>query len=99
MKNTRQRTIDWSRYTPFQQRVLKVTLRIPQGKVLTYKQVAEKLGNPNLARAVGNALGSNLDAPFVPCHRVIGSHSLGGYSAAGGVKTKIRMLKKEGYLK
>jgi methylated-DNA-[protein]-cysteine S-methyltransferase len=90
--------IDWSKYTPFQQRVLKTISKIPAGKVWTYAQVAQKLGNKKLARAVGNALAKNMDAPTVPCHRVIASSgALGGYSAPGGIKTKIKLLRKEGY--
>jgi methylated-DNA-[protein]-cysteine S-methyltransferase len=89
--------IDWSKYTPFQQRVLKLICKIPPGQVWTYGQVAAKLGNPKLARAVGNALGKNQDAPGVPCHRVVASNGMGGYSAPGGLKTKLRLLKKEGF--
>jgi methylated-DNA-[protein]-cysteine S-methyltransferase len=89
--------INWSKYTPFQQRVLKTICSIPAGKVWTYGQVASKLGNPHLARAVGQALSRNMDAPEVPCHRVVASNSLGGYSAPGGLKKKIKLLKKEGY--
>jgi methylated-DNA-[protein]-cysteine S-methyltransferase len=88
--------IDWNKYTKFQQRVLRVVKNIPKGKVLTYGQVAKKLGNPNLARAVGGALKANQDAPIIPCHRVIGYNNMGGYSARGGIKAKIRLLKREG---
>ncbi len=90
--------IDWSIYTPFQQRVLKMICRIPAGQVWTYRQLATKLGNPNLARAVGGALKRNQHAPAVPCHRVVGYNGLGGYSAKGGLKAKRKLLKKEGYL-
>jgi methylated-DNA-[protein]-cysteine S-methyltransferase len=89
--------IDWNKYTPFQQKVLKFISKIPAGHVMTYSQVAAKLGNKKLARAVGNALGSNLDAPIIPCHRVVAAHSLGGYSAPGGLKKKIKLLKQEGW--
>ncbi len=89
--------IDWSVYTPFQQRVLKLICKIPKGQVWTYKQVATKLGNPKLARAVGGALKINRHAPEVPCHRVVGYNNLGGYSASGGLKRKKLLLKKEGY--
>lgn len=61
---------------------------------MTYKQVAVKLGNAGLARAVGNALNKNKDTK-VPCHRVIRSDGqAGGY--AKGTKKKIAILKKEG---
>jgi len=58
--------------TQFEARVYQIVKKIPKGKVLTYKQVAEKLGNKNLARAVGNALNKNRDLR-VPCRRVIKS--------------------------
>ena len=90
--------INWDKYTPFQQRVLKAICKIPAGQVWTYGQLASKLGNRNLARAVGQALKRNQDAPGVPCHRVVSYNGLGGYSAKGGIKTKVKLLKKEGYL-
>jgi len=90
--------IDWSKYTPFQQKVYKATMKIPKGKVLTYKDIARIIGQPKAARAVGQALGRNQDAPFIPCHRVIGSNkAMVGYSAPGGIKRKMQMLRKEGY--
>lgn len=91
--------IDWSKYTTFQQRVLKAICKIPPGQVWTYGQLAEKLGNRQLARAVGQALSKNQDAPDVPCHRVVGYNNMGGYSAGGGLKTKMKLLKQEGYRK
>lgn len=89
--------IDWSKYSAFQQKVYRTILKIPKGKVLTYKQVAQKIGQPNAARAVGQALGRNLDAPFIPCHRVVGYNSMGGYSTRGGIKRKMQILKIEGF--
>lgn len=92
--------IDWTKYTDFQQKVYRAILKIPAGKVLTYVQVAKIIGKPGAARAVGNALSKNMDAPFIPCHRVIGSDDkMRGYSAAGGIRQKIKLLKKEGYIK
>jgi methylated-DNA-[protein]-cysteine S-methyltransferase len=80
--------------TEFEKRVYQVVKKIPRGEVLTYKQVAVKLGNAGLARAVGNALNKNRDKK-VPCHRVIRSNGyVGGY--ASGTKKKIAVLKKEG---
>jgi len=80
--------------TEFKNRVYDIVKKIPRGKVLTYKQVAIKLGNPGLARAVGNALNKNRD-PKVFCHRVIRSDNyVGGYSY--GTANKIVILKKEG---
>ena len=83
--------------TDFQVKVWKYLLKIPKGKVKTYKQVAIAIKSPFSARAVGNAVSKNLHAPQIPCHRVIKSDgSLGGYSGKGGVKTKKKLLKNEG---
>ncbi|MBI5728928.1 MAG: MGMT family protein [Candidatus Magasanikbacteria bacterium] len=79
--------------TPFQHKVFAVVKKIPRGKVLTYQQVAEKIGEPRAARAVGNALNKNYD-PAIPCHRVVRSDgSPGGYNR--GAKKKIKILQKE----
>ena len=79
--------------TSFQKQVYDVVKKIPRGSVLTYKQVAQKIGNPNAVRAVGNALNKNRDKN-VPCHRVIRSDGkTGGYYS--GPAAKIKMLKKE----
>ena len=83
--------------TEFQIKVWKYLLKIPKGKVMTYKEVARAIKSPYSARAVGNAVGKNPNAPKIPCHRVIKSDgSLGGYSGKGGVKTKRKLLKNEG---
>jgi len=92
------RKIDWSKYTPFQQKVYKAILKIPKGQVWTYGQVAKKIGMPKAARAVGGALSRNMDAPFIPCHRVVASNGdMRGYSAPGGISKKLKLLKSEGY--
>jgi methylated-DNA-[protein]-cysteine S-methyltransferase len=68
--------------TPFQRKVWRATCKIPYGQVRTYAWIADKLGDPNCARAVGNALGRNPIPIFIPCHRVVGAHGgLGGFSA------------------
>ena len=73
-------------------------MKIPKGKVKTYKQVAIGIKMAKAARAVANACGKNPYAPRVPCHRVIRSDgSLGGFSAPGGIKIKKKLLKKEGF--
>lgn len=88
--------VDWTKYTLFQQKVLKAVLKIPKGEVLTYKQVAAKIGSPDAARAVGGALKANRDAPVVPCHRVVAGGGIGGYSGRGGIKGKRKLLRSEG---
>jgi len=74
-------------------------MKIPKGKVKTYKQVAIGINKPKSYRAVANACGKNPYSPKVPCHRVIKSDgTLGGFSASGGIKIKKKLLKKEGFL-
>ena len=74
-------------------------MKIPKGKVKTYKEIAIAIKMPKSARAVANACGKNPYAPKVPCHRVIRSDGgMGGYSGPGGIKTKKKLLKKEGFL-
>jgi len=80
----------------FDEKVWELTKRVPKGKVTSYKELARKLGT-KAYRAVGNAMHRNPYAPVVPCHRVVNHDSrLGGF--AGGIKKKIRMLKKEGVM-
>ena len=88
--------LDWSGVAPFHRRVYEVARAIPPGEVLSYGEVARRIGEPGAARAVGRALGRNPFAPVVPCHRVLaaGSRS-GGFSAEGGALTKLRMLEIE----
>lgn len=77
--------------TTFQKRVYQVVSTIPKGQTRTYKWVAQKIGNPKSARAVGQALKRNPFIGKVPCHRVIRSDgSLGGFSQ--GLAKKRRML-------
>ncbi len=65
--------------TQFERDVLVTTFRIPQGKISTYKRIAESIGRPKAYRAVANALHKNPLWPVVPCHRVVCSDgSFGG---------------------
>ena len=83
--------------TEFQVKVWAYLRKIPRGSVKTYSEVAKGIGKPLAVRAVANAIGKNPFAPKIPCHRVIRSDgSLGGYSGPGGIKTKKKLLKKEG---
>ena len=82
--------------TKFEQKVWNYLKNIPKGKVKTYKEVAKAIKSPKSARAVANACAKNPYAPKIPCHRVIRSDgSLGGYSARGGIKQKLRLLRSE----
>jgi methylated-DNA-[protein]-cysteine S-methyltransferase len=88
--------IDITEGTPFQRSVWKKLLGIPYGKTVTYKEIAEKVGKPAAARAVGNAVGANPIPIVIPCHRVLASNGLGGYS--GGINIKKDLLRVEGTL-
>lgn len=80
----------------FTTRVHTVVKAIPAGSVMTYKQVAEKAGNPKAARAVANLMAKNYNLE-IPCHRVIRSDGgLGGYNR-GGIDKKRVILRSEGY--
>jgi methylated-DNA-[protein]-cysteine S-methyltransferase len=89
--------IDLSQVSDFNRRVYEVTCSIPPGRTLTYGQVAERIGEPGAAQAVGKALGANPIPIVVPCHRVVGADGkLVGFSAPGGTDTKRAMLVIEG---
>lgn len=82
---------------PFNRRVYEVARTIPPGRTVTYGEIAGRLGDRSLARAVGQALGANPFPIVVPCHRVVAAGGLnGGFSASGGVRTKLRLLALEG---
>jgi len=88
--------LDMQSVPPFHRRVYDIARAIPPGRTLTYGEVAQRLGEPGAARAVGQALGRNPFAPVIPCHRVLAARSgAGGFSAEGGVATKLRMLQVE----
>ena len=90
--------LDLGRASPFERQVYDLTRTIPPGQVMTYGQVAERLGEKRLAREVGQALGRNPCPIIVPCHRVIGADGrMVGFSGPGGIETKRRMLAIEGY--
>jgi methylated-DNA-[protein]-cysteine S-methyltransferase len=88
--------LDMSGVPDLHRRVYDITRRIPCGSTLSYGQIAEELGDRQLARAVGQALGCNPFAPVVPCHRVLAAGGKpGGFSASGGLKTKLQLLRIE----
>ncbi|MBW2065207.1 MAG: methylated-DNA--[protein]-cysteine S-methyltransferase [Deltaproteobacteria bacterium] len=83
------------RGTSFQCQVWNLLCRIPWGETRSYAQIAEALGRPRAARAVGRAVGTNPVSIVVPCHRVIGSNgALTGYG--GGLERKAALLQLEG---
>ncbi len=91
--------VDWTLLRPFQQAALRATYEIPYGETRTYKQIAERIGKPKAARAVGRAEAANPMPLVIPCHRVIGTDGkLHGYGLGEGIKTKEWLLKLEGAL-
>jgi len=80
--------------TAFQKRVWQQMCKIPYGKTRTYGKVAGKLKSG--ARPVGTACGRNPIPIIIPCHRILGTATLGGYSGAGGLETKVALLRLEG---
>jgi O-6-methylguanine DNA methyltransferase len=88
--------VDLAGAPPFAGRVYRALRRVPPGRTLSYKELARRAGSPRAVRAVGRAMATNHLAPFVPCHRVIGSDGkLTGYSAPGGLALKARFLAAE----
>lgn len=91
--------LDMDRLADFEQRVYAIARSIPPGRTLTYGDIATKLGDKLAARDVGQAMGKNPFPIVVPCHRVVAANGkLGGFSASGGVKTKLKLLAIEGTL-
>ena len=87
--------LDFSGATEFQRRIYRRLLQIPHGRILSYGDIADELGEPGAARAVGQAVGANPLPIVVPCHRVVRSDGrLGGY--AGGLVRKVTLLRLEG---
>ncbi len=93
-----QAPLDMAAVPPFHRRVYAVARRIPPGQTMTYGEIALAMGEPReAARAVGEAMGRNPFPILMPCHRVLGANAKpGGFSAPGGVETKLKMLSIEG---
>ncbi|HEV8573450.1 MAG TPA: MGMT family protein [Dehalococcoidia bacterium] len=89
--------VDWNGVTGFRRAVMEEVMRIPAGQTLSYGAVAERVGYPRAARAVGRVMATNPLPLVVPCHRVVGSNgSLTGYG--GGLHVKEALLRAEGAL-
>jgi methylated-DNA-[protein]-cysteine S-methyltransferase len=87
--------VDLAGQTRFQRLVLETTADVPAGQVVSYGDVARRIGKPRATRAVSAALGQNPIPIVVPCHRVVGSDGgLHGYS--GGLDVKEKLLRLEG---
>ena len=89
--------LDMSQVPAFFRDVYAIVRRIPPGQTLSYGEVADRCGDRGAARAVGQAMARNPFPIIVPCHRVLAAHGKsGGFSANGGVVTKMRLLAIEG---
>ena len=78
----------------FQAQVRRAMAAIPFGETRTYGALAHAIGAP--AQAIGQACGANPLPILIPCHRILGAKGLGGFSAKGGVETKVWLLRHEG---
>ena len=88
--------LDMAGVPQYHQRVYEVARTIPAGATLSYGEIAGRLGDSSAARDVGEALGQNPFPIIVPCHRVLAAGGrVGGFSAAGGVTAKLRLLEIE----
>ena len=96
--------VDLAGVSDFARRVYRTLRKVPPGKVVTYGQLAWRVGRPGGARAVGRAMATNPLPLLVPCHRVLaagprpGTFAWGGFSAPDGTVTKARMLFAEGFV-
>jgi methylated-DNA-[protein]-cysteine S-methyltransferase len=89
--------LDLADVPEFNRGVYEIARTIPPGKTMTYGDIAKQLGGVELSRDVGQALGRNPCPIVVPCHRVLAAgNKPGGFSANGGVVTKLKMLAIEG---
>jgi methylated-DNA-[protein]-cysteine S-methyltransferase len=85
--------LDMAGVPSFDRRVYEVARTVPPGATLSYGEIAARLSAPGEARAVGQALGQNPFPLVVPCHRVLAAGGkVGGFSANGGIATKLRLL-------
>jgi methylated-DNA-[protein]-cysteine S-methyltransferase len=92
-------SIDFNSIGSWEQSVYRAARDIPVGSTITYGMLAERLGDPGKARAVGQALGRNPWPIVIPCHRITAAGGrTGGFSAPGGAATKLKLLEIEGAL-
>ena len=89
-------SIDVPATTEFRRAIIRATRQIKHGETISYGELASRAGRPRAARAVGTAMSSNRIPIIIPCHRVLASNGLGGYSAAQGLDLKRRLLEMEG---
>jgi methylated-DNA-[protein]-cysteine S-methyltransferase len=89
--------LDLAGVSDFHRRIYDAARAIGWGETATYGELAQRVGAPGAARAVGQAMGRNPVPIIIPCHRVLASgRKIGGFSAFGGAVTKSRLLALEG---
>lgn len=89
--------LDFTGIAAFPRRLYEQMRQLRWGETLTYGELAGRVGAPGAAQAVGRAMGANPLPVVIPCHRVLASHGkLGGFSAPGGGRTKLKLLEMEG---
>lgn len=88
--------LDLSGFTPFQQSVFEAVLKVPPGEITTYKGIAEMLGKPGAAQAVGSAVAKNPVAYFLPTHRVLPQRGI-GICRTGAGHLREKLLAHEGH--
>jgi methylated-DNA-[protein]-cysteine S-methyltransferase len=89
--------VDLDDVSEWRREVYEVLRDVDPGETITYGEIAGRLGNPHAAREVGQAMGSNPVPIVVPCHRCLAAdNKMGGFSAPGGIATKLRLLAIEG---
>lgn len=81
--------LDFDNKSEFSISIYSALGNVPFGSTITYSQLAYKVGKPKAYRAVGNIMGKNPFPVIIPCHRVVGKHTLGGYSSGIDIKTKL----------
>jgi len=92
-RDLRDAQLDMTGVPEFHQKVYALTRQILPGQTMTYGQISNRLKAPGTSRAVGQAMGSNPFPIIVPCHRVLAaSGKAGGFTAPGGLDTKLKML-------
>lgn len=89
--------LDDAKLPPFNVMIYQLLRAVPRGTTITYGELAKQASRPGAAQAVGVAMSRNPWPVIVPCHRVIGANGkLTGFSAYGGVQTKLKLLAMEG---
>ena len=87
--------LNLGKVTEFQRRALNVCRQIPYGETVSYGELGEMVGSPRAARAIGSVMKNNRHPWVIPCHRVVASAGVGGFSSPRGVELKRQLLRLE----